>query len=32
MIKKDVNKLREGYNNGYKMAIENLDKIKELFN
>ncbi|MBS5925967.1 MAG: patatin family protein [Clostridium sp.] len=31
-FEKDVNKLREGYNNGYKMAIENLDKIKELFN
>lgn len=31
-FEKDINKLREGYNNGYKMAIENLDKIKELFN
>lgn len=31
-FEKDVNKLRDGYNNGYKMAIENLDKIKELFN
>lgn len=31
-FEKDVNKLREGYNNGYKMATENLDKIKELFN
>lgn len=31
-FEKDVNKLIDGYNNGYKMAIENLDKIKELFN
>lgn len=31
-FEKDVNKLRDGYNNGYKIAIENLDKIKELFN
>lgn len=31
-FEKDVNKLKDGYNNGYKMAIENLDKIKELFN
>ncbi|MFR1926241.1 MAG: patatin family protein [Clostridium paraputrificum] len=31
-FEKDVNKLRDGYNNGYKMAIENLDKTKELFN
>ena len=27
-FEKDINKLREGYNNGYKMAIENLDKLK----
>ncbi|MDB2125803.1 patatin-like phospholipase family protein [Clostridium paraputrificum] len=31
-FEKDINKLRDGYNNGYKMAIENLDKIKALFN
>lgn len=31
-FEKDTNKLRAGYNNGYKMTIENLDKIRELLN
>lgn len=31
-FEKDVNILREAYENGYKLAIENLDKIKSLFN
>lgn len=30
-FEKDVNKLRETYNNGYKMCIEKLDDIKALF-
>lgn len=30
-FEKDVNKLKAGYELGYKTAIENLDKIKELF-
>lgn len=30
-FEKDVNKLRETYNNGYKMCIEKLDEIKALF-
>lgn len=30
-FEKDVNKLRETYNNGYKMCIEKLDEIKDLF-
>ena len=29
--KKDINKLKAGYNLGYKTATDNLDKIKELF-
>ena len=30
-FEKDVNKLKSGYELGYKTALENLDKIKELF-
>lgn len=30
-FEKDVNKLKAGYELGYKTAIENLDRIKELF-
>lgn len=30
-FEKDVNKLKEAYNNGYKLAIERLDDIKKLF-
>lgn len=30
-FEKDVNKLRETYYNGYKMGIENIDRIKKLF-
>ena len=31
-IEKDVNKLKAGYDLGYKTATYNLEKIKELFN
>ena len=30
-FEKDINKLKAGYNLGYKTATDNLDKIKELF-
>lgn len=30
-FEKDINKLRTGYENGYKAATEQIDKIKELF-
>lgn len=30
-FEKDINKLRAGYENGYKAATEQIDKIKELF-
>ena len=29
-FEKDVNKLKDGYNNGYKMCLEKIDEIKEL--